>query len=327
MVLQFQLLNPCFYSGQFHFPNVRVTAISQILGTYGFSWGRAVRHRIDLYACSRLFIPFLAYHRRFSRWVKEDIMTQIFSDFWNILKLDGKVLNKIGDDKTGLWTSLRLFIVISLLITFGGLVSSLSTEPQGIGTGIDSLEVQLNQLLARRLPPSLENYVANLSDTLQSISNTLEQYSPTLGKETSYTLRAIGKWLSSPLTFLGGWMAAALAVFLVAKVLKGQGELRNHVNVFLLGFTPQILLVISSFAFLHSTLGWIGSILAFVAFFWSLAVLIAGMRNVHQITAGKSIAVLVVTFLVFAFLLPAFSILLSSIVMMIVFRTLRKRPS
>ncbi len=246
-------------------------------------------------------------------------MTQFFSDFWNILKLDGNVLNKISSDKAGLWTSLRLFLVISLLITFGGLVSSLSTEPQGIGAGIDSLEVRVNQLLARRLPPSLENYVANLSDTLQSISNTLEQYSPPLGKETSYILRAIGKWLSAPLTFLGGWMAAALAVFLVARVLKGQGELRNHVNVFLLGFTPQILLVISSFAFLHSTLGWIGSILAFVAFFWSLAVLIAGMRNVHQITVVKSIAVLVVTFLVFAFFIPAFSILLSTIVMMIVF--------
>jgi len=246
-------------------------------------------------------------------------MTQIFSDFWNILKLDAIVFNKIGDDNVGLWTSLRLFLVISLLITFGGLVSSLSSEPQGIGTGIDSLEARVNQLLSRKLPPSLENYVTNLSGSLQSISNTLEQYRPPLGKEASYTLRAIGKWISAPLTLLGGWMAAALAVFLVAKVLKGQGELRNHVNVFLLGFTPQILLIISSFAFLHSTLGWVGGILAFVAFCWSLAVLIAGMRNVHQITVGRSIAVLVVTFLVFAFLLPAFSILLSTIVVMIVF--------
>ncbi len=246
-------------------------------------------------------------------------MTQFFSDFWNTLKLDAIVFNKIGDDKVGLWTSLRLFLVISLLITFGGLVSSLSSEPKGIGTGIDSLEARLSQLSARRLPPSIENYVTNLSDRLQSISNTLEQYRPPLGKEASYTLRTIGKWLSAPLTMLGGWMAAALAVFLVAKVLKGQGELRNHVNVFLLGFIPQILLVISSFAFLHSTLGWIGGILAFVAFFWSLAVLIAGMRTVHQITVGRSIAVLVVTFLVFAFLLPAFSVLLTSVVMMLVF--------
>jgi hypothetical protein len=246
-------------------------------------------------------------------------MTQFFSDFWNILKLDGKVLKKIGDDQTGLWTSLRLFLVISLLITFGGLVTSLSTEPQGIGTGIDSLEVRVNQLLARRLPPSLENYVTNLSYKLQSISNAMEQYSPPLGREASYTLRVIGKWLSAPLTLLGGWMAAALAVFLVAKVLRGQGELRNHVNVFLLGFTPQILLVVTNFAFLHSILGWIGSILAFVAIFWSLAVLIAGMRHVHQITVGKSIAVLLVTFLVFAFLLPAISILLTSVVILIVF--------
>jgi DMSO/TMAO reductase YedYZ heme-binding membrane subunit len=69
---------------------------------------------------------------------------------------------------------------------------------------------------------------------------------------------------------------------------------------------------------LHSALGWVGGILAVVAFFWSLAVLIAGMRNVHQITVGKSIAVLVLTFLVFAFLLPAVSIALASIIAMIV---------
>jgi len=245
-------------------------------------------------------------------------MTQIFSDFWNILKLDGKVINKIGDDKAGLWTSLRLFLVISLLITFGGLVASLSTGPKAVGNGLVALETRLDQLLMRRLPSSLENYVTNFSEKVESISTTLEQYRPPLGREASYTIRSIGKWLSAPLTLLGAWMAAALAVFLVAKILKGQGELRNHVNVFLLGFTPQILLVLSSFAFLHSALGWVGGILAVVAFFWSLAVLIAGMRNVHQITVGKSIAVLVVTFLVFAFLLPALSIALTTIIAMIV---------
>jgi len=245
-------------------------------------------------------------------------MTQIFSDFWNILKLDGKVINKIGDDKAGLWTSLRLFLVISLFITFGGFVASLSTGPKAVGNGLVALETRLDQLLTRRLPSSLENYVTNLSEKVESISTALEQYRPPLGREASYTIRSIGKWLSAPLTLLGAWMAAALAVFLVAKILKGQGELRNHVNVFLLGFTPQILLVLSSFAFLHSALGWVGGILAVVAFFWSLAVLIAGMRNVHQITVGKSIAVLAVTFLVFAFLLPALSIALASIIAMIV---------
>jgi hypothetical protein len=245
-------------------------------------------------------------------------MTQIFSDFWKVLKLDGKVINTIGDDKAGLWTSLRLFLVISLLITLGGLVASLSAGPKAVGNGLVALETRLDQLLTRRLPSSLENYVTNLSEKVESISTALEQYRPPLGREASYTIRSIGKWLSAPLTLLGTWMAAALAVFLVAKILKGQGELRNHVNVFLLGFTPQILLVLSSFAFLHSALGWVGGILAVVAFFWSLAVLITGMRNVHQITVGKSIAVLVVTFLVFAFLLPVLSIALASIIAMIV---------
>jgi hypothetical protein len=244
-------------------------------------------------------------------------MTQFFSDFWNILKLDGKVINRLGDDKAGLWKSLRLFLVVSLLITFGGLISTLSTGPKAVGNGLEALETQLDQLLTRRLPPSLENYVTSLSDKVESISAALEQYSPPLGKEASHTIRSIGKWLSAPLSLLGEWMSAALAVFLFARIFKGRGELRNHVTVFLLGFTPQILLVISSFAFLNSTVGWIGSALALIAFVWSLAVLIAGIRNVHQLSVGVSLLVLVVTFLVIAFLLPALSIAIASIVTMI----------
>ena len=245
-------------------------------------------------------------------------MTQFFSDFWRVLKLDGKLMNIIGDDKTGLWRSLRLFLVISLFITVGGLVSSLSTGPRAVGNRLNAIEARLDQILMRQLPPSLENYVTDLSEKVASISTALEQYSPPLGKEASYTLRSIGNWLSSPLLLLGRWMSAALAVFLFAKIFKGQGELRNHVAVFLLGFTPQILLVISSFTFLNSTLGWIGSAFAVAALFWSMAVLMTGIRNVHQLSFGRSLLVLMVTFLVFAFLLPALSIALASIVVAIV---------
>jgi hypothetical protein len=208
--------------------------------------------------------------------------------------------------------------VISLFITVGGLVSSLSTGPRAVGNRLNAIEARLDQILMRHLPPSLENYVTDLSEKVASISTALEQYSPPLGKEASYTLRSIGNWLSSPLLLLGRWMSAALAVFLFAKIFKGQGELRNHVAVFLLGFAPQILLVISSFTFLNSTLGWIGSAFAVAAFFWSMAVLMTGIRNVHQLSFGRSLLVLMVTFLVFAFLLPAISIALASIVVAIV---------
>lgn len=245
-------------------------------------------------------------------------MTQFFSDFWKVLKLDGKTIYTIGDDKTGLWRSLRLFLAVSLFITIGGLVSSLSTGPRAVGNRLNAFETRLDQLLTRRLPSSLEKYVTDLSEKVESISTALEQYSPPLGKEVSYTLRSIGKWLTAPLTLLGWWMSAALAVFLFAKILKGQGELRNHVAAFLLGFIPQILLVISSFAFLNSTLGWIGSAFAVAAFFWSLAVLTKVIRNVHHLSIGLSLLVLIVTFLVVAILLPALSIAIASIIVAIV---------
>lgn len=245
-------------------------------------------------------------------------MTQFFSDFWNILRLDEKAFNRLGDDQSGLGKSLRLFLAVSLLITIGGLVSSLSTGPKAVGYGLDALETRLDQLLTWRLPPSLENYVTNLSEKVESISTALEQYSPPLGKDASHTIRSLGKWLSASLTLLGIWLSAALAVFLVAKIFKGRGELRNHVTVFLLGFTPQILLIISSFAFLNSALGWIGSLLTVIAFIWSLAVVMTGIRIVHQLSTGKSLLILLVTFLIVVFLLPALSVALASLVMTIV---------
>jgi hypothetical protein len=240
-------------------------------------------------------------------------MAQFFTDFWKVLRLEGQVFNKIGDDQKGLWISLRLFILVSLLVALGGLVSSLSTGPKGVGTGLDALETRLEQLNQRSLPPSMENAIVMVSEKILAISSALEQYRPPLGREASHILRTIGNWLSAPLTYLGRWMSAALAVFLVARGFKGQGELRNHVSVFLLGFLPQILLVVSSFAFLSSAPGWLGNILAVAAFFWSFMVLIAGLKTVHQFSTARSLAVLVITLLIFLVVLPFVSVILASI--------------
>jgi hypothetical protein len=63
-------------------------------------------------------------------------------------------------------------------------------------------------------------------------------------------------------------MSAALAVFLIAKLLKEKGEIREHFSLFLLGFSPQILVLISSFSFVNPVLGVVGSLLNLIAGIW-----------------------------------------------------------
>ena len=242
-------------------------------------------------------------------------MTNFFVDFWKILKLDGQVLEKIRDDKAGLWIALRLFLVVAVMITLGGLVSALTSAPTGLGGNLSTLETRLEQLSAQKLPGFLETYVLSLSAKVETISTTLEQYQPPLGKNVSYTIRSIGNWLSAPLALLGGWFSASLAVFLVAKALKGKGDIREHVSIFLLGFTPSILLIVSSFSFLFSNYGWIGNILNFAAFVWGLIIVVVGLKVVHGISSGKAFVVLLVAFLVFFVVLPIVAIVPFSIIL------------
>jgi hypothetical protein len=246
-------------------------------------------------------------------------MTNLFVDFWKILKLDGQVFEKIRDDEAGLWIALRLFLVVAVIITLGGLVSALTSGPTGLGGELNALETRLEQLSAQKLPGFLETSVLSLSSKVETISTTLEQYQPPLGKNVSYTIRSIGKWLSAPLALLGGWFSASLAVFLVAKALKGKGDIREHVSIFLLGFAPSILLIVSSFSFLFSNYGWISNILNFAAFIWCLIIVVVGLKVVHGISSGKALVVLLVACLVFLVVLPMVAIAPFSIVLALLF--------
>jgi hypothetical protein len=235
-------------------------------------------------------------------------MENFFSDYWKILKLDVSIFEKIRNDKLGFNVSLRLFLVISLTISLGTLAAALAAGPKGIASRLENSVAQLEQL-STNVPPAFSNSVTTLQKQVEEISAALDKYQPPLGRDMSYTIRAFGQWLSTPLLFLSSWMVASLAVFIFAKILKGQGDLREHINLFLLGFAPQILLIVSSFSFFNTFLGLTGGILRIGALVWSLAVIIKGLNTVHGFATIKSLGVLILTFLFFGVLLPALSTL------------------
>ena len=231
-------------------------------------------------------------------------MANFFSDYWKTLKLDVSVFEKIRYDKSGLLFASKLFLFVSLTIFIGTFAAALAAGPKGIASRLENSASQLEQYSAN-LSPAFANMLESMQTRLNEITTSLDKYQPPLGRNVSYTIRALGQWINTPLTFLGVWMAAGLAVFLVAKILKGQGDLREHINVFLLGFAPQILLLVSSFSFINSFVGVTGSLLSIAAFLWSLVIVIKGLNLVHGFGNIKSLSVLILTFVFFGVLLPA----------------------
>jgi hypothetical protein len=238
-------------------------------------------------------------------------MANFFSDFWKILKLDIQPYEKIKTEKVGMWTALRLFLVIALLAAAGELVSSLTANRPSLSSSLDDIANRA-QALSDTLPPVLGESFAQVAQTANNFSTTLESVQPPLGKEVSNVLRDFGGWLSIPLSKLGGWMSAALAVFVVAKLFKGKGEIREHFSLFLLGFTPQILLLISGFSFTNTLLNFLVGVLNLAAWIWSLVIVTVALDVVHGFGKGKAFAsiiiALVLSFLIFGVLIPGISL-------------------
>jgi hypothetical protein len=235
-------------------------------------------------------------------------MANFFSDYWKILKLDVSVFERIRNDKSGFIFAIRLFLVISLTISFGTLAATLAAGPQGVASSLENSASKLEQL-STSVSPAFEGVVTTLQKQVDAITSALNKYQPPLGRDVSFTIRALGQWISAPLALLGAWMAAGLAVFIVAKILKGQGDLRAHINVFLLGFAPQILLIVSSFSFFNTFFGITGGILGIAAIVWSLVIIIKSLNTVHGFGNMKSLGVLILTFLFFGVLIPVLSTL------------------
>ena len=229
-------------------------------------------------------------------------MANFLSEFWMVLKLDIQSYEKIKNDKTGLWLALRLFLVVALLSTIGALASTLTTQRPGVTAGLENIVAQ-SQAIAARLPVLSESFT-RIAQAANGVAAALEKYQPPLGKPASNFLRGIGEWLSMPLSLLGVWMSAALAVFITAKLFKGKGEIREHFSLFLLGFTPQILALVSGFSFLNSILGVVGGLLNFAAWIWSLAIVIVALDVIHGFGKGKAFLVVVLSFLIFYVLIP-----------------------
>ncbi|HMK09121.1 MAG TPA: hypothetical protein VK449_08850, partial [Anaerolineales bacterium] len=167
-------------------------------------------------------------------------------DFWKILLLRDDALMTIRRSRGGFSLSLRLFLLAGLIASIGVLAGGLAQA--GRTTTSDRLQAAAASVTQAasgpwmKYLPRLSAGLVALSDRLNGAATAVESVQPPLGSRTSQAIRAFGAWASQPFLSLAAWLAGILPFVLAARLLGGQGTLRQQVSLLLLAFLPQALL-------------------------------------------------------------------------------------
>jgi hypothetical protein len=214
--------------------------------------------------------------------------------FWKILTLDPGTYSGIKNDPQGFATTLKVFAVVGLILAIGQLTALSGIFQQR--TAYQEMQDAAARLQAaadgRFIPARVSEPLNAFAQTLSEVAGVLEAGQPPLGKPVSEAIMILGQWLGSPFALLAGWLVAGAFVFICAKILGGQGSLREHMALVLLAFAPQVLTIVGSFS-LFPSLESLAGILFAVACLWSLVILVVGLRNAHAFSTGRAVGTLV----------------------------------
>jgi len=214
--------------------------------------------------------------------------------FWKILTLDSGTYDGIKNDPRGLFTALKMFIVVGLILAIGQLtaISGIRQE-KSVYQGLDEAAAALETTVSGSFIPTLiSEPVEAFAQSLTELANVLESGQPPLGKQASQVIIVIGEWLASPFNQLAAWMAAAGFIFICAKLLGGQGSLREHMGLVLLAFAPQVLMIVGSFSFVPA-LQPVAGVFVVAAYLWSLAILVVALRQAHMFSLARAAGTIV----------------------------------
>jgi hypothetical protein len=239
-----------------------------------------------------------------------DEIAAMFSRYWKILTLDKEAFMALKESEGSLWFSTRLFVVLALITSLGSLarIGNILEEP--------TLAERLQQLAAdtrvevARFPPFLSDPLQKVASSMDQVAVNLIELQPPLGNRPSRIIRTVGRWLGIPLELLSGWMVAALAIWLVARLMGGQGTLRQHYSLLLMAFTPQVLRFVQYLPTYLTPPQAIVGLLVLSAWVWSLAIAVNVLALVHELTTLKAALVLSTTFFIFLMAIPEVVVIL-----------------
>ncbi len=238
-------------------------------------------------------------------------MRSAFSTYSRILQLDTDTFVTIKHLDDRVWFALRFFVIMALIGALGkwALLGSLMNQPTL--PEIAHQIADIGYLIAGYLPEwlgFLATFLKDVSDLVLEIETKLAALAPPIGTRPSRVVLLIGQWLSTPFNLMAYWFGYALVLAGVARWFGGRGSLTQHLSLVALAIAPYILSIVSNFeptSIIASVgIGIAGRALVVIGLAWSAAILVRAVAVAHEFTIGRSIAVLLIAFILLYVLLP-----------------------
>lgn len=194
--------------------------------------------------------------------------------FWDILALRDRAYVRFNDLPHVFERGLLIVLVVALLVGavngLVGLVSDLRAAPQLLArqqakdAALDTFERWQSYF---PLSPDLREPIVKYLEIGIDIKYDIAELSTPFVKPVRAVFRAAGHILSTPFSFLSGWMGYTLWVLLAAKILGGRAHLQNMLGMTALQFLPSLLLVLQPIPYL-------GPVVGIIAFIWGALIYI-----------------------------------------------------
>jgi hypothetical protein len=231
----------------------------------------------------------------------EITMQPLFSQLLDVVALKPKGFEAINERRNSVAIVFSCFVLIALLMTFGQLseVSARVQKPDMVDF-LDNLTVRFEGIGAA-YPRLLGDIMDNLAEKSQEASAFIVSMQPPLGKDTSLIIRAVGRWLQTPLNLLVGWIGVASTAYIVSVFLGGKGSPREHISAFLLAALPLSLGLLNSLASFGQKFELASSAIVILAWVWSFAIMVRGMTVAHKFHIATAILITALAFILFEF--------------------------
>jgi hypothetical protein len=235
-------------------------------------------------------------------------MATLWNNYWKILTLKREPFEGIGQSPRGFRFALQLFILVSLIASLGKLVPAGEIlQRTTLASRFDSLAASL-EAGANSVPRFLSGPIQNAAEAVDEIGERLSALQPPLGVRFSQLIRLVGEWLAVPFNFLASWMSALVLVWVVARLMGGQGALETHFSLCLLAIAPFVLTFQN---FLPGGAKFLGGVFNLAAAVWALLIGLQALSVAHGVSKGRALGIMVVSLLIS-------SIIISSLVAAVV---------
>ena len=219
-------------------------------------------------------------------------MSQLISAIRGVLTLNTSVFERMRDAKDGIRRALMILIVISLVVAFPTFINDLlrGYYPQNAANVRVDLKAATGQF-GQTLGPFLDNLDSGLN-----IGPEIAALPTRLPKSVAVTLKALGRYLSFPFSWIGGWVVYLVWVLLVAKLLGGRAGIRQMISTTSLHSVPMILNVLGFIACL-------GPIIQVATFVWGFVIYVKATAVANEFDGPRATLAVVLPFVALGFVI------------------------